>query len=124
MVAISITPLLKLLAAYQEAGQSDVSEDIIKDVEAAFAAILSENEVSDTQRTALFTALTFTNLYHHSGIVNAVVRVMRQAAVQLPIDFDEPAFAQKRARLTTNDYQGGFVCPQLVTLGGCQRLYH
>ncbi|KAF3309497.1 anthranilate phosphoribosyltransferase [Orbilia oligospora] len=116
MASVSITPLLKLLAQYQDAEQKVVTQDIVTEITAAFAAILGQGEVSDTQRAALLTALTFSNLYYDSQIVNAIVKVMREAAVRVPIDFHDKEFATKRRLLKRNGYHGGFV--DIVGTGG------
>ncbi|KAK6495394.1 anthranilate phosphoribosyltransferase [Arthrobotrys musiformis] len=116
MASVSITPLLKLLAQYQDADSKVVTKDIITEVTAAFAAILGQNEVSDNQRAALLTALTFSGLYYDSQIVSAVVNIMRGAAVRVPIDFHDKEFATKKRLLKRNNYHGGFV--DIVGTGG------
>ncbi|KAK6531457.1 anthranilate phosphoribosyltransferase [Arthrobotrys megalospora] len=116
MSSFSITPLLKLLAQYQDSEQKVVTQDIVSEVTAAFAGILGQGAVEEGQRAALLTALTFSGLYYKSQIVNAVVKVMRDAAVAVPIDFHDKDFATKRRLLKRNNYHGGFV--DIVGTGG------
>ncbi|KAK6539699.1 anthranilate phosphoribosyltransferase [Orbilia ellipsospora] len=116
MAQVSIAPLLKLLVQYQESDTKVVSNDLIISVAAAFAAILVQNEVDEGQRAALLTAMTFSGLYYDSQIINSIVKIMREAAVKVPIDFHNKDFATKRRLLKRNNYRGGFV--DIVGTGG------
>ncbi|KAK6363739.1 anthranilate phosphoribosyltransferase [Orbilia blumenaviensis] len=116
MSTFSITPLLKLLAQYQDAEEKVVTDDLVTEITAAFAGILGQGEVTDTQRAALLTALTFTGLYNESKIVSAVVKTMREAAVRVPLNYHDKDFATKKRLLKRNNYHGGFV--DIVGTGG------
>ncbi|KAF3930464.1 hypothetical protein ABW20_dc0108467 [Dactylellina cionopaga] len=112
----SITPLLKLLAQYQESEAKVVTHDLVAQITAAFAIILTEGTLNEAQSSALFTALTFSGLYYDSQVVSAVVKVMRDVAIKVPIDFQDRDFATKRRLLKRHNYHGGFV--DIVGTGG------
>ncbi|KAF3932338.1 hypothetical protein ABW19_dt0210334 [Dactylella cylindrospora] len=113
---VSIGPLLKQLVQYQEDGQKEVTDNLLDSIRNVFAGIFRGPEATEVQRAALFTALTFTNLYHNSRVVDTVVTVMREAAVEVPIDFHDKDFATKRRLLKRHNYHGGFV--DIVGTGG------
>ncbi|KAJ6259021.1 hypothetical protein Dda_5917 [Drechslerella dactyloides] len=115
-MSVSITPLLKLIAKHHESANDTPSETLIADVQAAFAAILNQNAVPATQTAALLTALTFSNLYCNSQLVGAVVKVMRDVGIKVPIDAGDTALAAKKAQLKRHNYHGGFV--DIVGTGG------
>ncbi|KAK6335491.1 anthranilate phosphoribosyltransferase [Orbilia brochopaga] len=115
-MSVSITPLLKLIAQHHESPSDTPSDALIADIQAAFAAILNQDAVPDTQKAALLTALTFSNLYCNSQVVNAIVKVMRDVGVRVPIDAADAALAAKKAQLKRHNYHGGFV--DIVGTGG------
>ncbi|KAF3907590.1 hypothetical protein AA313_de0203954 [Arthrobotrys entomopaga] len=116
MAQVSIAPLLKLLVEYQESDTKEISHDLVVSIGAAFAAILVQNEVDEGQRAALLTAMTFSGLYYNSKIINSIVKIMRDAAVKVPINFHDKDFATKKRLLKRNNYHGGFV--DIVGTGG------
>ncbi|EPS40471.1 hypothetical protein H072_5694 [Dactylellina haptotyla CBS 200.50] len=113
---LSITPLLKLLAQYQESEDKTVSHDLVVSVTAAFASILTENGINEAQRSALLTAMSFSGLSYNSDIITPIVKVMRSVAVKVPIDFHDREFATKKLKLKRHNYHGGFV--DIVGTGG------
>ncbi|KAF3918482.1 hypothetical protein ABW21_db0204489 [Orbilia brochopaga] len=115
-MSVSITPLLKLIAQHNESSNDTPSETLIADIQAAFAAILNQHVVSDIQKAALLTALTFSNLYCNSQVVSAILKVMRDVGVRVPIDAADTALAAKKAQLKRHHYHGGFV--DIVGTGG------